>query len=301
MALSKEAQEWLNSLRTEGNLSDEVIAQLRTAAEGNTKTDEFLKGSVLRQQDYSRKQSEVQAAQAEVEKTRLALVEKEAGVARFQTDLGTWKNVADGKIIKAEKDLETARVKAEQANARLLRIGAQYGVPAEELALEGEPIVTEQNKTPNSGIDMSQFVRKEDVGKNVREAVLADAMIHDLSTAHFELFGKPLPQAQKLVEEALNTGKPLTEVWAEKYKVKDRQNEVTEAGITQRIKEAVDAERAKLASESSLPGGKMIGFRDDLRGAPVLKEGGLPAPTETGGGLSAAIAAFQTGKYKATR
>ena len=71
MALSNETQRWLESLKTEGNLSDEAYNSIRTSL--NDKADNFVKGSVLRQDDYSRQMAAFKETQTAVEKAAIAV------------------------------------------------------------------------------------------------------------------------------------------------------------------------------------------------------------------------------------
>ena len=299
MALSVETSAWLEGLAKDGGISAESLATIKSSLESSAKADEYVKGSALRQSDYSRKQAELQTARQEFEKAQADLANKEAGVTKFQTDLGVWKTDSEAKIIAALQAREAAETKAAAALSRLQLVGGKYGVDPADLNIEGV-IAAKPKETPVPEFDTSKFVTKEDVSRGTQDAALLDAMIYDLGVEHQSLFGKPLTGAYSLVKEAMASGKPLTEYWADKYKVDDRRKEVQEASIQQRINEGVEAAKTKFLSENLLPGGRgMSGVRDDLRGSPILREGGIPPPTDSGGGVSAAVAAFQSGKYKA--
>ncbi len=302
MAISKETQEWLNELQSQGNLSTEAFAQLKSSVEANSKADEFIKGSALRQSDYSRKQAELQTARQDFEKTQNDLKTREAAVSKFQTDLGEWKTGADTKIVDALRAREAAETKAAAALAKLQRIGAQSGLDESEWKI-GDEELKNVNKEP-VGFDTSKFLTqdqlKEQIGRGTREAALLDAMVADLAEDHRELFGTRLPNKAQLVNEALASGKPLTQFWEEKYGVAAKKAELAEAQIQERIRQGVETEKAKWASDAALPGG-VNPFRNEPR-SPVLREGGLAAPPEAGGGgVSAAIAAFNSGKFKTGR
>lgn len=298
MALSTETASWLESLKKEGNLSDEVITQLRTAAESNPKADEFLKGSVLRQADYSRNSAAVKEAQTAVEKAAKELAEREAGVTKFQKDLAEWKTGAEGNYSKAIKERETSEKKAVAALARLKATGAAYGIDETELLKDLEIEVPNPNpNNPNPTFDASKYVTREQIQEVTRESALIDATIHDLSEEYRELYGKPLRGAATLVQEAIAAKKPLRVYAEEKLEFGKKRQEVDAASVQKRIDDAVAAERTKILSEAGLPG--TTNLRSDLRGSPVFRDGGLPQPKgpETGGGVSAAVAAFQSGKH----
>jgi len=298
MALSTETQSWLEALAKEGNLSAELLTQLRTAAEANPKADEFLKGSVLRQNDYSRQMAEVQKAKAAAEAAAAEVAAKDAAVAKYQTDLAGWKAGADKSLEAALKAKEAAEAKLLRASSKLQAVAVRYGVAEDEIKLEdGQPV--EQTKPQ---FDDSLYARKDDIAKGVRDAALLDATIHDLDVEHQELFGKRIANSQSLVQEALASGKTLRSYWEEKFKVNDRRGEIAENNIKARIDEAVKANEAKILSAAGLPHATP-GLRTDLNGSPVLSHAAETVKqngqTPIGGGISAALAAFQSGKYKA--
>lgn len=304
MAISKETQEWLNELQSQGNLSAEAFSQLKSSIEANSKADDFIKGSALRQSDYSRKQADLQSARQDFERTQGELKSKELALTKFQTELGEWKTGADSKIVDALKARETAETKAAQALAKLQRIGAQSGLDESEWKLTDEDTKLVNKNDNGAGIDTSRFLTQDQlqaqIGKGTREAAILDAMIADLAEDHRELFGTRLPNKAQLVNEALAAGKPLTAFWEEKYGVVAKKAELVEAKIQERIQAGINDEKVKWASANALPGGNSP-FRNEPR-SPVLREGGLAAPPEAGGGgVSAAIAAFNSGKFKTGR
>jgi hypothetical protein len=301
MALSAETQAWLDDLKKTGGISDEAFATLRATLESNSKADEFVKGSALRQSDYSRRMAEVQAAQQTLEAAQAALKAKEAEVTNFQTQLGQWKASAEPKFQQALAAQEAAERRVAAATARLKALAIANGLDENEVLkdIEAPPNPNPQNSQnppQNPPLDTTKFVTKDDMIRGVRESALVDATIYDLGNEHQALFGKPLPNAAQLVAEAVQAGKPLRTFWEEKYKVPEKRNELQEASIQERIKAGVEAELAKRISEGALA--PSVAGRDDLKGSPVFSKP-LTAPTDAGGGgVSAAVAAFQAGKYK---
>lgn len=295
MALSIETQNWLDSLSKEGNLSAEVVAQLRSAAETNANADSFIKGSVLRQNDYSRNSAAVQQVKLEAER---ALAESQ----RFQTELTEWQTGAQGSFQKALKDREEADARAGKALARLQSVAAKYGVNEEEIKLDGFESVAEAKKeVMNFDPEVYKREVREVMDRSVREAAVLDALILDLNNEHFALFGKPLPKAGELVQEALKSGKQLTQLWEEKYAVGAKRTELQEASVTKRVDDEVASRMAKLVSEGVLSP-QSQGIRNDpYAGSPILRKEVMTPQTgerSEGQGLSAAVAAFQSGKYK---
>jgi hypothetical protein len=302
LALSNETKAWLEGLQKEGNLNAEQLSAINTALEAAPKADEYVKGSVLRQADYSRNSAELQKAKAEAERTMVELQEKEKLVTKFQTELGTWKAGAEKSFSDAITAREAAEKKANAALSRLSSVATKFGVPAEELKLDEFMNTNTTTTTPtNNGVpanfDASQYITKADASKAVRETALLDAMLYDIGENHRELFGTRLPKPMELVQGALAAGKPLSQFWEETYKVGEKRTKISKAAIDKQIADGIQAGITKFTSENNLP--NPTAAREDLHGSPVLVNGGIPKPSEDGrGGISAAIAAFQTGKYK---
>lgn len=298
MALSSETAAWLADLKKEGGLDDAALASIQNAL--GDKGDGFIKGSVLRQSDYSRQSAEVQKAKKDAEEALRTVAEKEASLNRFQAELGTWKAGAEGSFNKALQDQEAANLRAQKALQRLQTVQTKYGIPEEDVKLDDVIIPEKKTVDPNAPKYTTEDDLKRIVGGGMREAGLLDAMIYDLATEHQRLFGHPLPKAQLLVQEALAANVPLTKYWQDKYKVEDREKALAEEQYSTRLKTDVEAEVAKRLSAANLPGGVVPGGRQDLTASPVFSKP-LALPTEEGQGLSAAIAAFNSGKYKASR
>jgi hypothetical protein len=301
MALSAESQRWLESLKTEGGLTDEAFNAIKSAI--NDKADNFVKGSVLRQDDYSRQMAAFKETQTAVEKAAADLKVKEAAVTKFQTDLGTWKEGAEANYKKALAEREASERRVAAVTGRFRTTAESMGLDANELLKDLDVTPVEDKNKPNQNqqqFDATGYVKKEDLGRAVAESGIIDASIHDLDIEHQALTGQRLPGARALVEEAIKANKPLTQYVAEKYNYADLRKKADDAAIAKRIEEGVQAELTKRYSENMLPGNVRPGVRDDLKGSPIFQvEGGLKPPgNEGGGGVSAAMAAFSAGKYK---
>lgn len=302
MAISTETQAWLDDLEKTGAVSAEGLAALKVAA-GNDKVNEYIKGSVLRQSDYSKNMGELKKAQDDFSKFQQELATKEAAVTKYQQELGVWKEGADKNYQKALEAREAADKKVTAAMGRLNRVAATYGLPPEEL--EGLESVVPDVKTPVTAqaFDSEAFKREiyKEIGSKVTQAGQLDALILDISEQHKELFGTRLPDPSGLINDALASGKKLTDFYREKYKVADKEREIAETAFNARVNAEVETRTAKILSEANLGNRVTPGLRDDLHGSPVLREGGVPFPkadqTE-GGGVSAAIAAFQSGRFR---
>jgi len=299
MALSVETQNWLDGLKKEGSLTDEAFNTLKTTLEG--KADEYVKGSVLRQSDYSRAMADVQKAKQDAEK---AFNDKNEAVTKYQQELAQWKAGADTNFQKALKEREAAARKSEAAIARLRTLAVANGLDENEVLRDIDTAVItpkkEEETVPN--IDTSKFLTREDATRVMAESALIDASIHDIAMDYMELTGQPLKGAATLVQEALKAGKPLTQYAEEKFKFGELRAKRGEADIQKRIDEAVAAKTAQLVSDGLIPGNLTPG-RTDLKGSPILagaKDLSHLPPVDhvPGGGVSAAVAAFQAGKFK---
>lgn len=301
MALSKETEDWLAGLEKDGGLTTEAMASIRASMGG--KADEYVKGSALRQADYSRSMGDIQKQKEAVATAEAALQKREVAVTKFQTDLGAWKADSQPIYEKALRDKEAAENKVHKALARLKTTAAQYGMDENELLKDLDtmetPHIPAQAAQPQ--IDTSKFITRESLAQTARDAALLEGIMGDLADEHRELFGTRLNRAE-LVREAIASGKTVEQQWADKFKVSDKRSELSNAAIEKRIADAVAAKDAEL--RSTLPNAMLP--RDVDRNNPMtshkifsnakVMSGGheeTPAPT----GVSAAVAAFQAGKH----
>lgn len=305
MALSTEVSSWLEGLQKEGALSAETIAQLRSQAESNPATAEFLKGSVLRQSDYSRRQTELDAAKKAADDALAQAAQKEADVTAFQIELGKWKGDAEPEYRRALAAQADSEGKVAAAQARLRSLGKAYGVPDAELGLEAP--VDDKKVIPALGspMDTSQFITKDSLQKTIAESAMIDASIHDLDMEYFELTGKHLKNAAEIVGAAIQAGRPLRAFAEEKLGLPKLRTDAANADIQRRIDEGVAAGvAAKLSDPNFLPNS---GSRGDEARSPIFGRGNaLPTPAqldagEAQKGVPAAMAAYTQGKYKQGR
>jgi hypothetical protein len=305
MALSTETQAWLDELKKEGSLDDAAYAQLKGTFEANSKADGFVKGSALRQADYSRNMATVQAAQKAVEDAQATLAKREQDVTKYQQDLAQWKTGADKNFQAAIQDREKATVKAQAALARLKSLAVANGLSEDDVLKDLD--VAPPNNQPNPqdqnrpAFDDSLYVKRSEIAQTVQESALIDASIHDVAAEYFDLTGKPLRDASKLVQEAIAARKPIMQFASEKFGFDKLKADRAEADIKKRIEDEVTARTAKLVSDGVLngnTGGR--GLRDDLHGSPILERAaaGTLDTKSNESGISAAVAAFQSGKFR---
>lgn len=304
MAISKETQSWLADLKATGKLSEEQFKALESAASDST-VDEFIKGSALRQSDYSRNMAEVQKAQKAVEDANRELQNKEAAVTKFQQDLGTWKTGAEEKFNKAIKDAEGSSTKLSAAVNRLKALAVANGLDESEVLKDLDVGVVEPAKVATSAIDTSKFLTtdqlKAQVTQAAQEAAMVDASIYDIASEHQRLFGTALPSAKNLVEGAIKAKQTLSQYWESTFKVAEKRAEATEKAIQERVDKAVKERETQILSEQALatqhPGGV-----PSTANSPVFKNENIVKPIaadhQPGSGISAAVAAHIAGKYR---
>lgn len=300
MAMSAETQAWLDDLKKEGNISDEDFTRLKATFEANDKANNYVKGSVLRQADYSRQSAEIQKAQKDLADAQETARLKQEAVDKFNGELVTWKAGAETNFTKAVQEREKAERTAQAAMARLKALATANGLDENEVLKDIE--VAPVPEVKKNDVDTSGFLRKEDLQRGIAESALVDATIYDVASQYHELTGKPLRDAAGLVAEAIKSGKSISQYAAEKFNFAKLQQDKDEAVYKERLKQDTDAAVAARLSEMNLQGAVVPGRNDQSLRSPVLKTGGLAAPpAEGGGGVAAAVAAYALGKYDQRR
>jgi hypothetical protein len=262
---------------------------------------EKVKGSVLRQSEFSKKMQALDKQKAELE---AAVAEKERIVAEDAASLGTWKQTADKTLADNQKALEDAKTKAFRLEERMKSLATQYGVDPKELGLDGEPKPpeTKPSLVPDASEFDKRYLARGDADKllaEVKSSPFIAAELEDIVDEHRTLFGKGVNR-RELVSNALKNKRTLREEWETSNEVAKRRDELKEKEIEERINAKVAEERTKILSEHKLPvtrgaesGSPILGMRDDLKLA------GTDRSKVTGAGaVDAAVAAYNTGKYR---
>lgn len=230
-------KQWLDDLKQSGSVSDEDMNVLQKIA-GNPKADEFIKGSALRQADYSRKMQEHAKLVAD-------LTQKESEVTKYQTDLAHWQTGAKESYAKAVKDREDIAKELAAATEKLRTIGTLHNIDE----AEWKPAVLKEEKP----LETPKYVTREEieaeVKRSVSESALVDAAMQDLNFKHIKLFGTPIEGNLEFVREALTAKKTLSSYFDEKFKVPERMEQLRKEDVDKQIKDAVAANEAKLRSE----------------------------------------------------
>lgn len=279
-------------------LTPEEAAQLEPIL-GKPERSEKVKGSILRQQDYTRKTQEL-ADQRKALEAQVA--EKERVVAEDAAALGTWKQTADQTMIENQRALEEAKVKAYKLEQKMATVAAQYGVDPKDLGLDD--IKTPAPVTPKAP-DTSDFDKRylsrddaDKILKDVKANPFIAAELEDIVDEHRNLFGKGLTR-RELVANAIKNNRSLREEWETSNEVAKKRSELQEKAVEERINARVNEERTKILSEHKLPvtrgadtGSPILAMRDDLKLAGTDRN-----KPQGAGAVDAAVAAFNTGKY----
>lgn len=280
MPKAKEAlASWLEGLEKQGKLEAQALDAIKSALSADTlpaEAVEYIGGSVLRQEDYSRAIQEAKA--------------KEAEASAYQLELANWKGTAEVEYFEMQRKLSEA-----EQEAAALRATAREYVPEAELdKLERKTIVREPDKTVTSQVDTSKFITQEDAQKAMMDALRVQNHLLALSARHQTLFGKPL-EDEDLIDRAIKAGRNVEQEWEETYKVADKRAELAKAEQEAHDTRVREEERARVLSELKLP--------DQRPGAPtspVLNEFYKPRQEadDTKSGLQAALESFSSGKYR---
>lgn len=303
MALSKETEEWLQGLEKEGGMSPAAVLELKQHFSSD-KANEFVKGSVLRQNDYSRNMAEVQKRLKEADDAQEGLRARDEAVRRYQGELGTWKAQSEESYKTALEEREKAERKANAALSRVKKIAAEHGLDENELLKDLDMSTPVTSPVVAATFDTSGFVTKKDLEKGAVDSAFLESIVNDIADEHRELFGTNLKRTD-LVREALQSGKSVEAFWKEKYKVGEKLAALQEAKIDQRIKDAVATREAELRSIIPNSPQPRAGDEDN----PLLKHRIFTNKTlvdqnkkeqlgDGSDGVSAALSAFNSGKYR---
>lgn len=297
MPFIAEVEEWLKELQLtpeERKVFDPIFEK--------AERQEKVKGSVLRQAEFSRK---MQALDKQRQDAEAALAEKERVLAEDFASLGTWKQTADKALADHQKAAEDARMQVFKQQEKMKALATQYGIDPKELELGTTTPPPEPPKPPAapapSDLDKLYLTRKdaEALVSEVKANPYIAAELEDIVDEHRTLFGKGINR-RELVTNALKNKRTLREEWEESQKVPDRRKELQERQIEERINAKVAEERTKILSEHKLPvtrgadsGSPILGMRDQLK-----LEGTDRTKLESTSAVDAAVAAYNTGKYK---
>lgn len=288
-----ELTSWLKDLNAEGALTNEELASLQAVLgkEPVLKRVQALHEGGLRQEEFSRRMGE--------------LSDKEKATLNLRAELVKWREDAELKLKNANLTAGEERKARADIDAKLRRAAELYQFDPEALGVtSGGTGADGGTANGNRGADTRnpEFLTKKEWDEATeqmkRNYPMLPAVLFDLSAEHQTLFGKPLESTTALVQKAIETGKPIREVWEAEHKVAERRALLQEEKIQQRIDTAVADREAKLRSELQLPAPP----RADAR-SPVLEQFKPPATTGAGNqpelsGVDRAVAAYNEHKYR---
>jgi len=306
---------WVEGLKLPEADRAAVIAAIGKGGEDALK---YIETNQLRQDEFSKKMNDLQT---DIQKKEKDLEAKIANEDKYHNSLASWDT-------KRKKELEaatTARQQAEQrlaaARDKVLALAKENDLPEDEIGklFEGAPNVTpntDQNRSTNFDPKEfeGRFVSKETFQNEARAYAKFAALIPSIEREHFKLFGEAAetPNWEKLIEDTVAAGgtKTLKQIYEDQYKVSEKREQLRNADVDKRIAdartEAAQAERAKILADN--PTLANAGVRSGEReGSPVLamatKQAAEAAkgkpPVTAQSPVAAAVAAFNSGKYKA--
>lgn len=237
------AQAWLEDLKKTGAISEEELKVLE-AATSKPQVAEYIGGSQLRQQDYSKRLNEAQTAYDT----------KSQEILAYERELANWRANTEKSVTQLQQELHTARAERE----RILRTAQTYGLSEDDFGASvanfstpvgvNQPAVNPEPDKPQ--FDPTKFVSKEEAEQLGQMYTLLPAEISDIISEHVELFGKQPKGMRQIVERAIKERRALRDVYAEEFKVADRRKELDDAAREAEIKRRVEEELIRYRSEN---------------------------------------------------
>lgn len=276
---SKEALvAWLEGLEKQGKLPTEKLEALKSTLTPDdlpSEVVEYIGGSVLRQEDYSKLSAQARA--------------KEREAAEFQAALTEWKTDAEKQYL----EMQRAKAHAEAEVARLQALAKSYEIPETEYGrVTMTPTEPTDKKEPQ--VDMSDYLKAKDAQQAMIDALKVQNKLIAIAARHQTLFGKPLEDEQ-LVDRAIASGRTIEQEWEDHYKVADKRAEMAQAAQEAHDQRIREEERAKLLSELKLPE-----TRPGTATSPIsaMFKTTQDAQNDNVSGLQAALEAYGNGKYR---
>jgi hypothetical protein len=236
MSTTTESQAWLQELKAKGNLDDEAFKSLSAIFE-KPEVSEYVKGSILRQQDYSRSMNKLQADYSK----------KLSEIEAYEKDLGNWRSQTETQVQQTQAQL----AEAQRQRDELVKLAKSYGLE-DELQPFSTPPTQVQPPQPAQDLSKDYLPRKEFM-EVAQSYPLIVGEVNDIIAEHVELFGKQPKGMREVVEQAMREGRTIREVYEDHFSVADRRQELEkqarEAEITRRVEEEVQ----KYRTENSLP------------------------------------------------
>lgn len=267
------AEQWLESLKAQGKLSDENFEVIKNSL--TPESLEFVGASALRQEDYSKHMETLKRERAEQE--------------TFQVELANWKQQAETEYFEMQRQKATAEAEVE----RLKALAKDY-VPESELG-KVTKVDTNTKVEPPAPFDTSEFIKAKDAETAMLNSLRVQNQLMSLSAQHQKLFGEPLDD-NELIDRAIANKRNVVEEWTAHYKVDDKRAELAAKAQEAHDQRVREEERARVLSELKLPE-----TRPGVPRSPVLTIASeKPAETvaDRSTGLQAALEAYSAGTYR---
>jgi hypothetical protein len=285
MPIKKEVVDWLKSLP----LGDDARKALEADLEKKEVQDAVGK-SVMATADYSRAMDKLRDQETEMKRVSDEAIFKANNLLQQNV---TWRNKNEVTVRAAIDDANKKGFVLQTLQTKLQALAEQGLIDPREFD------ITAPGVPAPAPVPLKKFMTEEDMSERLQkkemEFAFAMANFEDIADQHKRLFNQPLKRTE-LVQEMLQKGQSLEDVWKAKYKVDDRLKEIDEAVITDRIKKAVDEERtAILSSRAASPGGGPSPSLGEDHIVNILK------PVRSAGmseGVRAAVDSYNRGEFR---
>lgn len=239
--------------------SDSLKANVLQELEADEKRATQFLGQRLRQDDYTRKTTELAEQRKALEKG------VETAVGQAVQEYAVRLQEADGKMTKILKDLESERISRATAEQRLQRVKEQYALSDDDVpapAAAGTP-----QPRPDFDFDakLNEFKKSliPDIKKEFIKEIMPELMSfpqisaiqQDIIAEHAALTGKrlnakDLAELAKLAPEAGG----LYKAWEQRYEIGNIRMQKHDEELTARERQKWDDEQKRKASEAALAG-----------------------------------------------
>ena len=200
-----------------------------------------------------------------------------------EEELKKWRETANATVNTTLKENEALKTQQAAYEARLQTLATQYGVPAEEIAMQqqtaggseaqaaaqvaqqGGEAATAGQEGAQGNVDYQRYVDSQ-----VETSLTIGAQLTDILDEHRELFDERI-RAEDLIREASAAGKNLREYWEGQHNVVDKRATIETArqeAHDQKIRdEARDEARKEMVDEGYEPSSATVSF-----GSPLLDQ-----------------------------
>lgn len=289
MAINPELSKWLAD-----KVYGQVTSEQRTTLEsvfGTEAVAEQLNRAWMAPPDYNRKMDELKTKEGQLNQ-------------ELQTHIANLNQWRDGEQSKVNQQVSQLQSQYERDVAAL-----RAQIEAEGLQPSvAQPVKPNGSAAPANG---QKYVSSEDVSRMVQaelsKAAFLPAVVMQISEQHRSLYGT-VPDMAKVTDTALRTNRSLHDVWREMYNVADKEKEINEAAINQRIADGVATQVAKLQADGAM---SQANFGGRPEQPSVIKQmlmqkqqadanSSLAIPQavmQQSEGVNAAVEALRSGKY----